>query len=671
MRRRSKLWLFAALIVVVIPVGKAQTQVTRVHSGIIEVHADPDAQTIRYARIAAGSTLLSTTAPTFGSGDCSPPGEGCSGGSNKTIIIDYAGEAGAPLVTSIVAFADAQHVTVAVPAAISVPYQFVSGCGVHRSQSGPGSYSPGDTVTLAGGTFIRPGTCIVRATEVASFTLLSGGTGGTTDQGSSNGSCEVSGATGAGRRFVMHVNLVDGRITSVKAVVNKGVYTRNPAQITAEPILGCGKLWGAVLSLRMGVLWATPDVPGVYSKAPTGRVSQDSTSGLGTGAVFAPIYDNAGLSIYGTDASAAFAEAINAANAIEAGGRQACVYAPAGTYLLNETPLPSFSRNGCIVGDGPLKTTLYIGPCYNGDVFSWSDAWMGDSYPFGGSTPDLSTQKAGPMARGFTIIGDRTSTLNQNALTLYDRTDFALFENITVHSVKGRGFYAGITRNSRQAFVRESTFRSLRFWNVGDAGRPVFELNATGDGPSTNEINISDLDIYGPYGVGLVIRSTGPKSGDIKFARTRIEGKENNPAAVDADLLQIGDEALPGAINSLSFVQLELIDPYIGRSAMRLVAPTPEAMPYLIRAEGKISGGLSFGRGLVLENGRRSRFQFSQINTRDYNIVVRPPPNTGPDILLDGDGQENQWSYSIDRAAAANISIPKWQRGGLQRERDD
>ena len=139
----------------------------------------------------------------------------------------------------------------------------------------------------------------------------------------------------------------------------------------------------------------------------------------------------------------------------------ACIYIPSGIYRIASHHLPTFFRNGCVIGDGSLKSILLLNfSSYEGDLFSWSEAWMGKSYPFHGQTVDLQSQSAGPEVRGLSIVGNRSARTSQNALVFYDRNDFVSVEDVSVHYLRGRCLFSGVTKNSTEAFLRESRFQT-------------------------------------------------------------------------------------------------------------------------------------------------------------------------------------------------------------------
>lgn len=343
----------------------------------------------------------------------------------------------------------------------------------------------------------------------------------------------------------------------------------------------------------------------------------------------------------GGDASPALNNAIAAANNLTERGKPACVYIPPGIYRIVSNP-PTFARAGCVVGDGPSQSILSLDPSFKGDLFTWSEAWAV-------TTP-------GPMVVGLKIQGTKSAMSIQNAFVFYDRNDEVFIDNVAVTGVHGRALYSGVTRHANRAYMRESHMRSLWFFDDGAPNIPVVEFNSEGVGntDATNEIRMSQVDIYGAHGPGFVIRNAGSGSiRDITIEGLRIEGTEDGATA--ADLLTIGDPLLSGNVNNIRLMDLELIDPYKGFAALRITAPTAEASPYQITVSGSINGGAPHGQGLRIDAGRDSVFRWSGIHTNETNIIIGRGV-TG--IVLDGGGQEGSWTYSLDPTAITSIHFP-------------
>jgi hypothetical protein len=209
--------------------------------------------------------------------------------------------------------------------------------------------------------------------------------------------------------------------------------------------------------------------------------------------------------------------------------------------------------------------------------------------------------------------------------------------------------------------MRESHMRSLRFFRSGAPGVPVVEFSSQGSGhiDATNEIRMSQVDIYGSFGPSFVIRNEG--SGGVRnitIDALRIEGLEEGNVA--GDLLTIGDPITKGIVSNITLTSLELIDPYKGFAALRMTAPQGSAAPYQITVQGSIVGGTPAGQGLRIDAGRSSMFRFSAMHTLDTNIVIGRGV-TG--IVLDGGGQEANWTYNIDPTSTNGVSVPLLRTG--------
>jgi len=253
-------------------------------------------------------------------------------------------------------------------------------------------------------------------------------------------------------------------------------------------------------------------------------------------------------------------------------------------------------------------------------------------------------------------VGSQSAVEVQNAFVFYDRNDQVFMDNVDVRGLHGRALYSGVSKVTRQAYMRESHLRSLRFFDDGAPGIPVVEFSSqgAGDTDATNEIRISQLDIYGARGPGLVIRNGGDGTiRDITINDLRIEGSEM--AAVSADLATIGDRSMKGGISNVFLRGVELIDPYPGFAALRVTAPSNGAAPYHIVVDGFIGGGKSRGQGLRIDAGHDSIFRLSSIHTDGTNVVIGPGVSN---IELDGGGEERTWTYQIDQSSKGGVRTP-------------
>jgi hypothetical protein len=287
-----------------------------------------------------------------------------------------------------------------------------------------------------------------------------------------------------------------------------------------------------------------------------------------------------------TDDSVAIA---SAAAAVAANHRSATLYFPSGVYRYFPSgvyrlvaALPTFAAPVSVLGDGHAQSVILVDTAFSGEVFSWSGAQPVPSEEDSGDSRQLSD---GPHVgiNGIRIVGNRTTTHLQNAFVFYDRAGRVLMQDVDVFYMTGRALYSGVSQRTSQSYIARSEFYSLRFFNCGSAGVAVVDFNSHGD-TGTNDVMVDALDIYAPYGTGVIIHSNGAPVHAIKFSKLRIEGLQNGTTS--ADLLQVGGAALSGNVNHIEFNQTDLIDPYFGLAAIRFAAPNLSSAPYEVRYEG-------------------------------------------------------------------------------------
>ncbi len=372
-------------------------------------------------------------------------------------------------------------------------------------------------------------------------------------------------------------------------------------------------------------------------KLSTRDPGQDSLTAGGTIDLLRFSPDRTGAS----DTSPAWIAAIRLANAEISRGSPICITVPPGIYLI-AAPLPAFAGPGCVVGGGKLTTILKTATTLSGPVLSWDDAWIGAfggaAYGFNAATMDVASQRAGPILKDLSILGDRTSA-PQTAIAFLDHVDFASVEDVDVFFMNGSALSTGRTEKDAEAYTRESHLVNFRAFNSGSATAPVIDLSTTFQGgDATNAVQMFGIDIYAPYGTGLHVGShTGGISGDD----IRIEGIEGNPTGVRADLLEVGDAGRPGSTAGIHLRGLQLVDPYAGSAALH-VTGSDSGLTYDLDFEGSIGGGNPLGRGLQIDVGRSSVFRFPFVSTKDTNLTVGP--RSGHDIVVDAAGHEGDWT---------------------------
>jgi hypothetical protein len=367
-----------------------------------------------------------------------------------------------------------------------------------------------------------------------------------------------------------------------------------------------------------------------------------------------------------TDDTAAFATAIASVNTAAASGVATCLYVPPGRYVINGATLPSFSQNtgGGICGAGSWKSVIQLGSAYAGDLFSWSDSWWQGVYSVDGNSVAL-PQKIGPRVTGLTVLGNRAATAQQNAFVFYDHNDEVVIDDVMVVSLKGRGFYAGALKNDAAAYLRETHISNLKISNSGASGVPAFEITSqcsascVGEDAS-NEIDVANVDIYGPFGPGFVLRNAMPSNGgtlrQIRVSKLRVEGTENNPNGVAADLVMIGDPTMSGPVASIRCDACEILSSYANYAALSINGATASTAPAGIVFNGLIARGAGAGYGVKINAGSNIALDLTTLSSTQTNVVIGASPMTGGPIVIDGNGAEGFWTWNVDSSALQYVS---------------
>jgi hypothetical protein len=603
-----------------------------------------DAKSYQASIMTSGSNVLQNNSATFLPTDCAGPLNNCTGAHAKSIVVDYAGGAGAPLMTTIAGYIDAHHVSLAANAAAATPYYFASGAQIVAAGTG---CAPGDTLPFAGGTASVTAVAKITHCLVAAVAQNANGSGGRADNGNMSGTCTVKGTTGAGGPpFTVAVTLTSGAISAIGSISWAGNYSTNPTSLAAEPVTGCNALSGATLTLTMGVRNLIVSTGGNYSVEPASSVSQGTPSGSESGVTFNPVWITAGTTTYGTDDTSAFQAAVNASISEWTAGADNCVYIPPGHYFLSG-PMPIFwasatgGVSGCLRGEDRRRSFLYVSPAMSGDLFSWSRNYNFTSDPVNGPTESFTLNHQAASVAHLMIVGDRTTANQQNALMFYDEDQMVTADDIEIDYLNGRGIAAGITKNSTAAYIAESWFSRIRMMNVGNATSPALDWNGAG------EVRCNTIDIYAPYGVGAWVHNAG----GVNCDEFRVEGLQWDAASVGLDLLEIGDPAGTTALNNVHFKNVNLVDPYINAAALHITAASAANESYGVTFEGAIGGGAPLGRGIQVDYGRNIDIVVSNpINTWDYNLQMASSANVANVSVHGPNGEEAAWTANLSTA---------------------
>jgi hypothetical protein len=354
--------------------------------------------------------------------------------------------------------------------------------------------------------------------------------------------------------------------------------------------------------------------------------------------------------------------AINAAiDAAIASGRLV-VDLPPGIYRY-VTPHAVMTVPVSFRGAGNLKTIIKVDPALTGGyVFAWSEVWEGapgpSPWPVGTDTVTLANNRAGVLVSGLSLVGDRDAGATQNGFLFYDAADFVLFHDVSAYYLKGSAIKTGVALNTASSFMRESSFDKLRLWYCGTATDPVLSFGSVGATIANNEIDFGLVEMYAPMGDGFVMDNDSSVgiSRDYRIAQLRIEGLEAGDQL--GDLIRIGSSTKQGQIRDVQIGQVRLINPYTSYAAMRVTASTGSLRPFFIHVgEGNIGQAtLGSAVGLSLDACRDSHFHFPNITTVGSEVVIGADCTSH--ITVDGDGNEQSWTWSINAAATKAIAFP-------------
>ena len=176
--------------------------------------------------------------------------------------------------------------TFATRAVLSIGQTLLSSIGVNNNGNG---YDPGNQITLAGGNAVVRPVVTVSTTKVVGFGIRFAGSGGTP------GAQVLTGTTGTGTKWQANVTVNgSGQVSSINSIAVAGSYTANPAYSPTGYLTdlmsggGFGGMGTPIFDVVMGVNTVVITNPGQFTvNAPSGVFTQFSTDGPGVGATFA------------------------------------------------------------------------------------------------------------------------------------------------------------------------------------------------------------------------------------------------------------------------------------------------------------------------------------------------------------------------------------------------
>ena len=621
-----------------------------------------DAKGYPTGTMTAGSPTLTDASNTpFLPTDCAPPGIGCTGTVNKSVMVDGAGASGAPLSTTITGYTSSSIVTLAANASVAVPYYYVADAyfavappAIATPQSGSGSYAPGDTITLTGGTASTQGVLTVTATQLVSATVAAAGSGGTT------GACILTGTTGTSAVgpgfFTINATITGGAISALGSITSAGQYTANPSNLAAEPVTSNCSLTGATLTLKMGVLGVHVTTLGNYSVFPTNPIAQGSTSGSGTGATFTLGSAKTGSYTYGTDDSAVISAALTYANSLPNGQRPG-VYFPGGAYYMKGTSTPLITSPLSIIGDGPHATQFVLDASYSGDLFAASEVWSKSNY-INGMAP--TEDSSGLGIRGFSVIGNMHTTGVQNAIALYDRNDYARISDIEVNFLHGQALSVGSLKNQTQGYMRESRIGDIRAQFCGTSSLPCIRLssnNTSGSfSDSTNEVNITNINIFNAASSGFVVDNVNNTYAATRFIRVQNLRVESS---LNGDNIDIGLASNTGQTGDVGIWGLQSVNSPAGFWGLN-IADNSSGHNYAILVDGiEMSGAAGTGGGINVADGQQMQFIVNTLTSGGYCLKTATSTTVPYAITFNWGSSEASCLSNIGTVGI--VKSPTWQ----------
>lgn len=347
-----------------------------------------------------------------------------------------------------------------------------------------------------------------------------------------------------------------------------------------------------------------------------------------------------------TDDTAAIQAALDAAVAMTPPGK---VYLPAGKYLISDG-FDRITKPIAVVGAGPLQSILLVSTVVSGDVFDISETWGNTDFGAEASTITF-PQESGIRLSGFSIVGNRSTSNYQNAISFNDRNDHWRIDDVNVYYMRGRALTIGKNSTTSQGYSRESSIINMYIRNCGgdDAAYPAVLITSTGSGDSTNVINTLALRVVFPYGVGIDIKgeNTSKRTQGLYFKDTMVHGVQSPSSPLNYNLVRVGDY-----VADVDFDGIDINASYAGYYSITTHSESSNTTnaPYNIRVKGTIPSGN--GGGINVEYGRNISIDLPVLSTTGTNFVFGQ--YAGYTNVYDV-GTLTGKTYSIHASSAANV----------------
>lgn len=579
-------------------------------------------------------------------------------GTGTVVVVDDAGSGRGPLIGTIT---QAGGVFLNVPAAFAVPVEHATGFAV---------VTPGIGYTLDSVQTIPCVGCVAEGGNQVSATpavltavaasVATGGTGGT------NGTCTVIATDQtalAGHPTSVVVVVKGGSIDHVMSVPPGGLATsitgtHDNTGAYKEPVSGCGSLSGASLNVQYGV--QTERVtPGLYNPdtLPTGCPGTATvTSMVGSMTIGSNLTVKCDTYLsttsFGTDNTSAFQNAVSAMNSASAMGTQLCLTFPAGNYLTG--PLNTAGANGgntmaqgygCFLGDEHYHSNIFLVPNTAGDLFAWNDAGNNNASPPFGNTQTFASNthpnRAGSAVRHLTIIGDRASTANQNALAFYGPTSSLRVDDVRITFIRGHALIAGLPDASNTGNLTDARLTNLALEHDGDftptnqgAALATLDIGAVG-GPGSSGIDLLNLRFFRDFGPSLWLHTTADaqhpatsNTAHVNILTLKAEegGLESvTPTGTVADMVLLGDAHAAGAnVSDILGRNIELVNQVPAGPFLHIAGPAAARIDLEFLMEATNSTGLA--PGLAVDACQQCSFHAIKNQANDTRLQIGTPP---------------------------------------------
>lgn len=608
---------------------------------------------------------------------------------NRIVVTGAKGISSAPLSSTILSVTDSTHAVLADSATadtdnyyFTIPTDLING-------GTSGNFVPGDILDCPNTGVVAGQICKLRVYSTnlrAINSITSAGTG------SKGGTCRLKAVNGTmfGQPpIVKFSSTVGGGITGTGTFISQGYFFVNPSTTVALDFVDAGTdptkcgVTGVQLNVSIGVGTAAVDTQGVYTAPLTNPVTFGAGSISGaTGASFNTNWSQTGSGGFGIDDTVAISAAMTQAITANKAGKQIGVYFPSGNYLINGAALPLCDTNCLYYGDGVFKTALTAGPDYAGtDLLKFANNWFTKDIPLAGPSFNYNGSPVGSAVTNLSIIGFTGVTSPAGAITFYGRNDRVLIDTVDVWYMGNcmRAGILGLTGVAAQvSMIRESTFNNINCHATGTATNPAFQLTAsaaptfTSNGPNNN--NVTNLNIYGSTGSGLVIDTdaaggggTIANGGSNKVVNVRVEGLRQSFGVGSGDLVRIGKSGETANLSRLKAVNVVIVG---------AVADVTTPVYYCgLRITGNKTNDISFrnlsfasGSGgsnaLCIDAGYNLYFGVDKFASQIYDVTIASSATVGDNITVDTANSTDRYApyfWNIDPTSLNSLYVPMMQ----------